>query len=151
MKTCKHCGKLFVPIRSTQEYCRYRECQKARKREWQKEKLRTDADYKANQREAQKRWSEKNKDYWKKYRASHPAYEAQNRQLQQKRNSLRSAPRMQDGEGKIAKMDAKVPELSGTYYLFPAASCAELPRLIAKMDAKLVTIQSVIESGAKKM
>lgn len=151
MKHCQHCNKEFPPSRCTQKYCRNRECQKSRKREWQKTKMQTDPDYKANQREAQKRWSTQNRDYWKAYRASHPAYTARNRQLQQKRNSHRTTVSVQAGDESIAKMDAKVPELSGTYYIWPVTSCIEFPELIAKMDAKLVTIQSVIEMGVKKM
>ena len=151
MKVCKHCGENFTPTRKNQLYCRSRDCQKSRNRQWQKEKLQRDPDYKANQRDAQKRWCEKNKDYWKKYRATHPEYNANNLRLQRSRNAQRSVIYRQDGGGDIAKMDAKVSELSGTYYIFPATSCVELPEMIAKMDAKLITIQPVIEKEAKKM
>jgi len=152
MKQCEHCGKSFIPGRSNQRYCNSRDCQKSRKRQWQKKKMQTDPDYRANQKDAQKRWRKKNKDYSQKYRSSHPAYVERNRQLQTKRNMLRNPFKTPITTGeKIAKMDAKVPDLSGTYYLFSAASCAELPHLIAKMDAKLVKIQSVTENGVKNM
>ena len=151
MKQCQHCGQDFTPIRCNQKYCTCRSCQKSRKRKWQKEKLERDPDYNANQRDAQKRWCEKNKDYWQKYRSTHPGYKTSNLQLQRMRNTRRSGKMPQDGVGNIAKMDSKVAELSGTYYIFPVTSCTELPELIAKMDAKLVTIQSVTGIGAKKM
>ena len=144
MKRCQHCGKDFIPSRVTQHYCINRDCQKSRKREWQKRKLQTDPDYKANQQAAQRCWRAKNSGYWQKYRSSHPVYTSRNRQLQSKRNNRRTTVCGEDGTEAIAKMDAKVPDLSGNYYIFPATSCRVLPELIAKMDAKLVTIQSVI-------
>jgi hypothetical protein len=151
MKQCQHCNQEFTPKRCNQKYCNGRLCQKSRKRKWQRQKLRTDADYRVNQRDAQKRWRETHTDYWKKYRASHPGYERHNRRMQQKRNARRSGKNLDDGVKKIAKMDSKVSDLSGTYYLFPAASCTELPGVIAKMDAKLVQIQPVTESWQEKV
>jgi hypothetical protein len=44
-------------------------------------------------------------------------------------------------------MESKVADLSGTYYIFSATSCTVLPEMIAKMEAKLVTIQSVRKYG----
>ena len=41
---------------------------KKRKTNWQKQKLKTDPDYKENQIRAQKAWANRNKDYWQKYR-----------------------------------------------------------------------------------
>ena len=151
MKQCQHCGQNFTPTRCNQKYCRCHSCRKSRKRQWQKEKLARDPDYKANQRDAQKRWCEKNKDYWQKYRLTHPGYRTRNLQLQGIRNARRSGKMAQDGVGNIAKMDSKAPEFSGIYYIFSVSSCAELPASIAKMDAKLVSIQSVIKNGGEKM
>ena len=121
MKQCLHCGRFFTAIRCTQKYCMDRNCRKSRKRQWQKRKLQTDPDYKANQRDAQKRWCAKKRGYWKSYRADHPDYTARNLRLQQKRNAKRSEKCARDGR-----------------------------QVIAKMDAKLVAIQPVIEKAGKK-
>ena len=53
-KTCACCKKQFMahPAVRDQRYCSDPECQKARKRNWQKEKLSRDSDYRANQAEA---------------------------------------------------------------------------------------------------
>ena len=57
-KTCPHCGKRFFPHPAVlnQRYCGSADCQKARKRKWQKEKLKSDPDYRENQAAAQKAW-----------------------------------------------------------------------------------------------
>jgi len=147
MKPCLHCGHTFTPTRSNQKYCCRKDCQRSRKREWQRKKIQTDSDYRENQRVAQQRWCEENKDYWKNYRASHSNYTIRNRLQQQGRNAQRY-PRTKQEEGeKIAKMDAKLAEISGTYYILPLTSCTEFPEVIAKMDAKLVKIQSVKVNG----
>ncbi|PXF54723.1 MAG: hypothetical protein C4B58_15655, partial [Deltaproteobacteria bacterium] len=44
------------------------ECQKARRRKWQKEKLATDEAYRANQADCQMAWRQRNPDYWRRYR-----------------------------------------------------------------------------------
>lgn len=64
---CAGCSKTFEPRPQVpdQAYCSSPECQRARKRQWQKDKLRTDSDYQANQRAAQRAWSARNGSYWR--------------------------------------------------------------------------------------
>lgn len=71
-KKCISCGKLFKPAPQSpkQTYCASTPCQKQRRRNWQKTKLRNDPDYKENQALAQKAWAKRNQDYWRKYRES---------------------------------------------------------------------------------
>jgi class 3 adenylate cyclase len=78
-----------------QQYCGKKECQRARKRSWQKEKIATDPDYRANQRECNKAWRGRNPDYWRHYRKNHPRYVEKNRLLQKARRRRR-----------VVKMDA---------------------------------------------
>jgi hypothetical protein len=80
-----------------QRYCGNQDCQRARKRKWQKEKLSTDPDYKANQRDCQREWHQRHPGYYEKYRKEHTAYCERNTLLQGYRNTK---ARM------IAKMDA---------------------------------------------
>lgn len=96
---CAHCSCLFSPDPrvKNQRYCSKKECQRARKRLWQKEKLACDPDYKLNHRESNEQWRSSNPDYWKDYRLSHPEYTYRNRELQKIRDS-----RQVD----LAKMDA---------------------------------------------
>lgn len=124
---CAHCRCFFVPNHriKNQRYCNKKECQRARKSSWQRQKLATDPDYKANQRECQKAWCSRNPDYWQRWRARHPEYGVRNRVLQKVRRSRRRR--------RVAKMDAS--ELNykiktGTYYLIP-----DTVEAVAKMDA----------------
>ncbi|MCJ7601257.1 MAG: hypothetical protein MUO63_07095 [Desulfobulbaceae bacterium] len=143
-RTCKHCHNGFYPRPQNpdQQYCSERECQRARKRIWQKKKLLTDSDYQANQHEAQRCWQEDNPDYWQDYRKRHPDYVDRNRELQRDRNRRR---RGQDtGQVTIAKMDASMPKIPinpGRYLLSRVDS-----GVIAKMDALIVEIH-VVSSG----
>jgi hypothetical protein len=67
---CLHCANGFIPVPQVQNqaYCSNPDCQKQRRRQWQKRKLQSDPDYRDNQSRAQKAWSEKNPDYWRKHR-----------------------------------------------------------------------------------
>jgi len=135
---CEHCGKIFERScrHKNQRYCSEPVCQHARKANWQREKMRTDRDYRLNQRLSQATWVANNPDYWKQYRKGKPAVVERNRMLQSIRNRYRR--KTGDGERKaanpIAKMDAsKVKQLPavGQYLLVP---------LIAKMDALKVNL-----------
>jgi transposase InsO family protein len=122
-----------------QHYCSKPECQQARRRRWQRRKLREDPDYRANQAVAQRRWRERHPDYWRRYRQSHPAYAARNRAQQRQRNGLRKRAAPEPSPPAFARMDACERQTlfaSGTYQLIPV----EGPRL-AKMDAYLVEMR----------
>jgi len=129
---------LFTPRRNVpdQKYCSRPECQRERRRLWQRQKLKADPDYRANQAAAQRRWRERNPEYWRRYRRTHPAYAERNRQQQRQRNHRRSQAITDPSAPEIAKMDAYAsqgPVASGTYRLVPVSGGG-----IAKMDAYLV-------------
>ncbi|WP_052507058.1 hypothetical protein [Desulfonatronovibrio magnus] len=92
-KRCKFCRCLFIlnARNPDQKYCSKPDCQKARKRRWQKKKVKDDEAYRLNKQDAQKRWCEKNPDYWKNYRENNPNYTGCNRESQQHRNRCRRA------------------------------------------------------------
>jgi hypothetical protein len=134
-KTCACCKKIFItnPGISNQQYCGRPECQRARKRKWQSEKLVKDSAYRDNQAAAQKEWCRRNKNYWRRYREKNPVYTECNRLRQRERNRRRRS--------KIAKMDASGAEntiSSGRYRLVPLSR-----GVIAKMDALIVKIDVV--------
>ena len=140
MKHCVYCQCRFTPTRKNQKYCTNPSCRRRRKREWQRNKLKTDPDYLLSQKEAKKRWQLSHPDYWKKYRKKKPKYTDRNRKLQFFRNKKRSNRSVPE-ESLIAKMDAKLPLLSGAYYIFPVNDPNK--DLIAKMDTKVFEIQPV--------
>jgi len=144
-KRCRNkgCGVLFVPCRQVpgQEYCSRKECQQARKREWNRKKFASDPDYKKARKEAQQRWKEKNLTYWQEYRARHPEYTRKNRQQQKLRNQKR---RKTPPVSKIVKTDESIPikkELTGRYKITPLHA-----DMIVKADECIVEI-TAISSG----
>ena len=139
-KRCKCCERRFIPHPAVrhQEYCRDPECQKARKRKWQKEKLASDSDYRANQAEAQRQWCSRQPAYWRQDREKNPAYTETNRMGQKERNRRRRSG------GEVAKMDELKGEpliKSGCYRLVPLYNPG-----IAKMDELIVEL-GVISRG----
>jgi hypothetical protein len=136
-RRCRHCRCLFIPDprNKDQKFCSKPECQKARKRLWQRRKTREEA-YRLNQQDAQKNWQQNNPGYWKQYRRQHPAYTKRNREKQQVRNRLKRT--MASISKQIANMDPfsdKNNNITGYYGLI---SVQDL--VIAKMEAKIIKI-----------
>lgn len=98
-RRCACCGKPFAPRPQVpdQAYCSAPDCQRARKRQWQRAKLQSDPDYRDNQRAAQQAWSQRNPDYWRGYRGTQPDYVQRNREQQKSRDQARNDD--------LAKMD----------------------------------------------
>ncbi|MDR2259908.1 MAG: hypothetical protein LBE06_03030 [Azoarcus sp.] len=96
---CACCGKPFAPRPQVpdQTYCSAPDCQRTRKRQWQRAKRHSDPDYRSNQRAAQQAWAQRHPDYWRDYRAAKPEYEQRNREQQ------RACDQAQNTD--LAKMD----------------------------------------------
>ncbi len=134
IKRCLACGDP-LPLNTRipdQSYCSRPECQRERRKLWQRERKLLDPTYRDAQVSAQRAWAEGHVDYWRRYREQHPDYVDRNRTQQRVRNaSQRSRPL-------VAKMDASLPTLplpSGTYRLELKAAEG-----VAKMDAFTVEI-----------
>jgi len=125
---CRHCKKTIRnpnPRIKNQTHCSEPACQRARKAQWQRQKMKTDPDYQKNQIDAQDQWRGRNPGYWKEYRRKNKAYQERNRALQRVRDAKRRAVR-------LAKMDASNQATSlnnGVYFLIHVAGG------LAKMDA----------------
>lgn len=120
------CHFIPNPRIKNQQYCNRKDCQRVRKRLWQRRKMKSDPDYQKNQRDSHKNWLEQNPDYWKNYRKRHPGYVKSNLRLQKVRDDRRRCEH-------LAKMDAlknESPVKAGCYYIF---SGEEMD--LAKMDA----------------
>ena len=146
-RRCVACRAVFTVRAQTpeQRYCSAPGCQRERRRRWQREKRRSDPDYRENQRQAQQRWASSHRGYWRRYRAEHPEYTAANRIGQRERDRRRrereSAP---PARADLAKSDASTPDsraFSGTYRLIPVTG-----RNLANEDACLVKI-AVLSDG----
>ncbi|WP_250517977.1 hypothetical protein, partial [Caballeronia sp. INDeC2] len=130
---CLACGNAFAPLPHVprQRYCSSEACQRARRRDWQSNRLRNDSDYRDNQARAQAKWRAGHSRYWREYRGAHPAYCERNRSMQRLRNARRAS-------SAIANMDViKLPRpLDSGFYLLSRAADAG----VAKMDAWTVHI-----------
>jgi len=121
-----NCRKPFVPDPRVKNhrYCSRKECRRLRKRRWQREKMKTDPDYRKNQQESHQCWIEQNRDYYRRYRAKNPQQVTRNRLLQKFRDQKRR-------DRSLAKMDTSKSLYSvkpGYYHLIPAKGD------LAKMD-----------------
>lgn len=98
-RPCGCCGSLFEPRPQVpnQTFCASPDCQRARKRQWQRAKLYSDLDYRINQRAAQQAWAQRNPDYWRNYRDAQPDCAQRNRGQRRSRNHTQN--------GDLAKMD----------------------------------------------
>ncbi|CAM2070125.1 hypothetical protein SCOR_32420 [Sulfidibacter corallicola] len=65
---CRGCRCYFHrrPQNPNQRFCSKSECQRQRKSYWQKEKRKSDPDYRSNDRESQPVWRARNPDYWRR-------------------------------------------------------------------------------------
>jgi hypothetical protein len=137
---CAHCREQFKPNPrvKNQKYCGKRECRKARRAKWQRDKIATDEDYRENQKICSQKWEVRHPGYYRQYRRKHPEYTERNRILQQIRNNRRSNNR----QGKlIAKMDS----LIRPYYLRDSLFriVPQKGEMIAKMDSLIVKLSPV--------
>jgi len=135
---CKHCRRSLSPNPRVKnhQYCSRKACQQARKAQWQRKKMATDADYRKNQVESLQNWREHNRDYWRRYRDSHEDYRDRNRQLQKVRDARHRARH-------LAKMDAskrKNDVMPGAYYI------VSIEGDLAKMDASFQKIYIIPDS-----
>jgi len=110
---CVHCRKEYLrnPRVKHQEYCGSKVCQRARRRRWQREKLKGDDAYRENQARCQKQWQARNPGYYKYYRATHPEYEERNRSMQFLRDN-----RVKSAGDRSSAILAKMDSLLGPYY-----------------------------------
>lgn len=132
--------------RGNQNYCGDDPCQRKRKSDWQRQRLKTDNDYRANQKAADDQWRKKRPSYWHDYREKNSASADRNRNLQIIRNYCHRKPQRPPPEPSpvIAKMDAiRSQDLLSfqqvnEFWLVPSG-----PPVIAKMDALKVKIVAV--------
>lgn len=121
-RRCRACRRMFVPKAQApgQCFCGDERCQKERRRCWQKQKRRSDADYRDNERRAQHAWAEHHPEYWLDYRREHPEYAERNRRQQRDRDRRRRG--VDGAQTVLANGDASpaiLPLPSGTYELKP--------------------------------
>jgi hypothetical protein len=88
---CPYCHKLFVPspFHPNQRVCLSQECQRRRRRDYHRNKIVKDSEYRQVCVDSRKKWRENNPGYQQHYRSQHEDYCNQNREKQQERNRKR--------------------------------------------------------------
>ena len=140
-RRCASCRKLFHPRAQSpeQKFCTSAECQRERKRRWQKARRASDPDYRDNDIQANRLWRRQHPEYWREYRRKHPQSVIQNRDKQRERDRARRLQPLQSSTPpELANEDASTPLFplqTGTYRMIPVTG-GEL----ANVDACLVKI-----------
>ncbi len=138
---CIYCGVFFnsSPRHKNQTACKRPSCQRAKKADWQRHKMKTDPVYNSGQKMSQQQWAKENPHYWKQYRKKNPEKVERNRILQTIRNRKARGlnPVVKMDASLIAKMDASKFDnfkTLGQFWLVP---------VIANMDALKVNITKI--------
>ena len=146
-RRCAACHKLFHPRPQCpgQKFCCAAECQRERKRRWQKARRATDSDYRDNDIEANRNWRNRNPGYWRAYRRKPPQLVIRNRDKQRERDRARRLPppRLPPAPH-LANEDVSSRYLrieTGTYRIIPVTGSD-----LANEDACLVKI-SLLSAG----
>jgi hypothetical protein len=147
---CKHCHQYkeeTIRSKSKQHYCSSPACQRARKNQWEREKLRKDESYKNKRQQAKRDWriNKPCDQYQRLYRGSHLGYEQSNREKQNMRNKKRHETKNNKVTGKIVKTDALIHErlvTTGLYTILPYKK-GIYDKKIVKTDALIVEIKAL--------
>jgi len=88
---CPYCQRSFLPsvYRPQQVVCSQAECQRQRRADYHRQKLRTDPEYRQVARDSQQKWRRANPDYLRQYLVQHAEAVERNRQRQQLRDQKR--------------------------------------------------------------
>jgi len=126
-KRCAACRKHFHPRPQSpgQKFCSAAQCQRERKRRWQKARRAADPDYRDNDVQANRQWRSRHPGYWRAYRRKHPQSIIRNREKQRERDRARRLkPPQPSPPPDLANEDASsIPFFvgTGTYRMIPVA------------------------------
>jgi hypothetical protein len=90
-RSCRYCQQIFEPsiYRPQQSVCSKADCQRQRRSDYHRERIRNDVAYAADVRASQRKWRTAHPEYWKQYRKNHPESVERNRRQQQQRDRKR--------------------------------------------------------------
>jgi hypothetical protein len=88
---CSYCQQSFQPsiYRPQQSVCSQPACQRQRRTDYHRRKIRSDPEYRQVVRDSQKKWRAAHPDYHQRYRESHPVAVERNREQQRQRDQKR--------------------------------------------------------------
>lgn len=88
IRRCPYCQHIFQPspYRLQQRVCSQAECQRRRRADYHRQKIRTDPLYAQVVKDSRKQWRSEHADYQKTYWQTHPEAAERNRQRQRRRD-----------------------------------------------------------------
>lgn len=88
---CRYCQQFFLPSLycPQQAACSHPNCQRRRRGEYHRQKLRTDSEYRQICRDSRRKWQVAHPLYQQQYRQTHPGSAERNRQAQRLRDQKR--------------------------------------------------------------
>lgn len=91
LRSCRYCQQSFTPsrFRPDQVVCSQPDCQRQRRSDYHRTKIKTDTEYAEVVRDSQRKWRETHPGYQQGYRQSHPQSADQNRERQRGRDRNR--------------------------------------------------------------
>lgn len=110
LRPCRYCQQPFQPsrFRPDQTVCSQPDCQRQRRSDYHRAKIKSDPEYAEGVRDSQRKWRETHLDYQQNYRLSHPQSAEQNRDRQRGRDRKR---RLRDLEKNNLASDLKRSDL----------------------------------------
>ena len=95
-RRCRYCQQVFqpAPYHPQQLVCSQPECQRQRRRDYHRRKIRSDPLYAQVVRDSQRKWREEHPGYQKRYRENQPQAVERNRQQQHVRDQRRRLQRL---------------------------------------------------------
>ena len=110
LRPCRYCQQPFQPsrFRPDQSACSQPDCQRRRRTDYHRGKIKTDPEYAEVVRDSRRKWRETHPDYQQRYRQEHAASVEQNRRRQQLRDRKR---RLHDLEKNNLALDLKRSDL----------------------------------------
>src|SRR5262245_866577 len=90
-RSCHYCQQKFQQsiYRPQQSVCSRADCQRQRRRDYHRDRIRNDAAYAEDVRASQQKWRASHPEYWKQYRQRHPELVEKNRKQQHQRDQKR--------------------------------------------------------------
>jgi hypothetical protein len=145
-RRCPHCQQWFVPsiYHPQQTACSQPDCQRRRRREYHRRKLRTDPLYRQVAQDSQKKWRVAHPEYLREYRAKHPAAVARNRERQQVRDQK---PRLAFLEKNNLAFDLKR-SLAGVWLVGPGVGNLEKNNLASAQLLIFQPLASVLPAAS---
>ena len=124
---CRYCQQVFQlsPYRPQPAVCSQISCQRRRRREYHRDKIRSDSLYAETVWRSRKKWRDAHPGYQKQYWQSHPKAAERNRQQQRRRDRRRRLRHLV--KNNLARSQLLILQAPGLPLTAGVASCKENP------------------------